>query len=69
MRACFLGQNICALGYGVAIVQTPPLNDSEDEKSAERPPYPVVIPDDGQEHGRPAYYPLVRAWKVDPRRI
>jgi hypothetical protein len=25
MRACFLGQNVCALGYGVAMVQTPPL--------------------------------------------
>jgi len=22
MRACFLGQNVCALGYGVAMVQT-----------------------------------------------
>jgi hypothetical protein len=25
MRACFLGQNVCALGFGVAIVQSPPL--------------------------------------------
>ena len=25
MRACFLGQNICNLGYGVAILQTPRL--------------------------------------------
>jgi hypothetical protein len=25
MRACFLGQNVCALGYGVAIIQAPPL--------------------------------------------
>ena len=25
MRACFLGQNIRALGYGVATLQTPPL--------------------------------------------
>jgi len=25
MRACFLGQNICALGYGVATLRTPPL--------------------------------------------
>jgi hypothetical protein len=25
MRACFLGQNICNLGYGVAILQAPPL--------------------------------------------
>jgi hypothetical protein len=25
MRACFLGQNICALGFGVATLRTPPL--------------------------------------------
>jgi hypothetical protein len=25
MRACFLGQNICALGFGVATLQSPPL--------------------------------------------
>jgi len=25
MRACFLGQNICALGFGVATLQMPPL--------------------------------------------
>jgi hypothetical protein len=25
MRACFLGQNVCALGFGVATLQTPPL--------------------------------------------
>jgi hypothetical protein len=25
MRACFLGQNILALGFGVATLQTPPL--------------------------------------------
>ena len=25
MRACFLGQNICTLGYGVATLQAPPL--------------------------------------------
>jgi hypothetical protein len=24
MRACFLTQNVCALGYGVAMVQTLP---------------------------------------------
>jgi hypothetical protein len=27
MRACFLGQNVCALGYGVAMVQTCSLVD------------------------------------------
>ena len=25
MRACFLGQNVTALGFGVALLQTPPL--------------------------------------------
>jgi hypothetical protein len=25
MRACFLGQTVCALGYGVAIIQMPPV--------------------------------------------
>jgi hypothetical protein len=25
MRACFLGQNICALGNGIAVLQSPPL--------------------------------------------
>jgi hypothetical protein len=35
MRACFLGQNVCALGYGVTVLQTPPITtETEDEKSA-----------------------------------
>jgi hypothetical protein len=25
MRACFLGQNVCALGFGVATLQIPPV--------------------------------------------
>jgi hypothetical protein len=29
MRACFLRQNVCALGYGVATLQTPPLQDED----------------------------------------
>ena len=33
MRACFLGQNVCALGYGVAMVQTPPLDQAWDQAS------------------------------------
>ena len=33
MRACFLGQNVCALGYGVAMVQTPPLVEDEDHSA------------------------------------
>ncbi len=27
MRACFLGQNICSLGFGVALVQSPAVPD------------------------------------------
>lgn len=68
MRACFLGQNICALGYGVATLQTPPLQESAAEaddkiqsnplRPKPRPAYPVVIPADGHEYGRPGFYPL-----------
>jgi hypothetical protein len=29
MRACFLGQNICVLGFGVANLQAPPLVPDE----------------------------------------
>jgi hypothetical protein len=35
MRACFLGQNICALGFGVATLQAPPL--VLDEPAGESP--------------------------------
>jgi hypothetical protein len=33
MRACFLGQNICNLGYGVAILQAPRLVMDEPVRS------------------------------------
>jgi hypothetical protein len=36
MRACFLGQNICGLGFGVATLRTPPL--VMDHPVAEPPP-------------------------------
>jgi len=39
MRACFLGQNICALGFGVATLQAPPL--VMDEPAEETPPSPA----------------------------
>lgn len=29
MRACFLGQNVTVLGFGVALLQTPPLPEPE----------------------------------------
>jgi hypothetical protein len=50
MRACFLGQNVCALGFGVATLQSPPLlldeqtgqpvqrpGDKADRKEGKRP--------------------------------
>jgi|GEM_PF-5373832 len=38
MRACFLGQNVTALGFGIAMLQTPPLPEPEPEKPLENPP-------------------------------
>ncbi len=29
MRACFMGPNVCALGYGVAMIQSPPLQNEQ----------------------------------------
>lgn len=41
MRACFLGQNVCALGFGVATLQTPrPSEPAEDAGS----PIPAADP-------------------------
>ena len=36
MRACFLGQNICALGNGIAIVQTTPIKGWPPKKKERR---------------------------------
>jgi hypothetical protein len=33
MRACFLGQNVCTLGFGVAMVQSPPLEQAYEQPS------------------------------------
>ena len=30
MRACFLGQNVCALGFGVAMVQSLPVEQAHE---------------------------------------
>jgi hypothetical protein len=34
MRACFLGQNVCALGYGVAMLQTLPAEEKPNPEAA-----------------------------------
>lgn len=38
MRACFLGQNVTALGFGVAMLQTPPLPEPELSENPARDP-------------------------------
>jgi hypothetical protein len=38
MRACFLGQNVTALGFGVAMLQTPPLPEPERDLKADDAP-------------------------------
>ncbi len=38
MRACFLGSNVCALGYGVAVVQFPPLPAPGNEQLSSQAP-------------------------------
>lgn len=44
MRACFLGQNVCALGYGVAVVQTLPAGKEGDRTAPEQGPPPMPLP-------------------------
>ena len=50
MRACFLGQNICNLGYGVAILQAPRLVMDEPARALAENPDRHVAP--GQEIAR-----------------
>jgi hypothetical protein len=38
MRACFLGQNVTALGFGVAMLQTVPLPEPEPPENPARDP-------------------------------
>jgi len=54
MRACFLGQNICALGFGVAMLQTRPLSEE---------PHPM----DPDESGAPGSKPNVDGGPTGPR--
>jgi len=44
MRACFLGQNVTALGFGVAMLQTPPLPEPEPGKKPDAVPEPTPEP-------------------------
>lgn len=46
MRACFMGQNVFALGFGTATLQAPPLvMDNPVDPAADRdPPEPVANP-------------------------
>ena len=49
MRACFLGQNVFALGFGVAALQAPPLVMDKpvgpaDQNVTPLPPKPVANP-------------------------
>ena len=44
MRACFLGQNVTALGFGVALLQTPPLPEPEPQQKADAVPQKAPKP-------------------------
>jgi hypothetical protein len=56
MRACFLGQNICALGFGVATLQTPPLRVDE---AAEKPLDQPAAEKDAGENAIPSLSPAL----------
>ena len=60
MRVCFLGQNVCALGFGVAMVQTYPLPE----------PGPLHAPPPGETEGvrPPPDYPLENLMARDLKR-
>jgi hypothetical protein len=51
MRACFMGPTVCALGYGVAILQSPGLEaeaalEQETKSDSARPGRDAVLPTD-----------------------
>jgi hypothetical protein len=47
MRACFLGRNVCALGFGVGMVQTLPLTEEAHPRDADPSAPPDGLPDVG----------------------
>jgi hypothetical protein len=59
MRACFLGQNICALGFGVATLQMPPLMAADETGKAARADSDRPVDQNGAL--RPAPMPLIQA--------
>ncbi len=49
MRACFMGQNVTALGFGVAILHTPRLPDPETPMGEKPvPPDDLSLPGQGE---------------------
>ncbi len=61
MRACFLGQNVCALGYGVATLQTPPMPDEDPAKPKGTPDKPGRARQD-QPGAMPAPFPVEKPY-------
>ena len=66
MRACFLGGNVCALGFGVAMVQTLPLIEDAHPKDADPSPHPEGFSDVGSVSAGP--YIHRQFWAVSKRR-
>lgn len=59
MRACFLRQNICNLGYGVAILQAPRLLIDE----------PSRLPAEADTHVTPGREPIVTEALIGSRPV
>jgi hypothetical protein len=57
MRACFMGPTVCALGYGVAILQTPSM---EVEAALEQESSPAQSPDFAPDEVVPTDYAQAR---------
>jgi hypothetical protein len=61
MRACFLGQNVTALGFGVAILQIPPPAEPHLENPAAEPP----LENQWRSHPEPEPQHLLPNFKAD----
>ena len=62
MRACFLGKNVCTLGYGVALLQTPRLEEKYPLEDLHAP----VPPSEGEKLAAPRPNPMFAALKGQP---